>query len=196
VGGGVFAINSVVRSSLISTNIVDAGYDPVTDLPGGLPGYGGGIYLRAGSLLSCTVTGNRTVPPSGTEPAKGGGIYVETANVRNSIVYFNSAPSGANWYWNDSPFPIQQLQPVGEAPFAYCCTTPDPGGMGLGNIVEDPRFVDQTNANYRLAPISPCIDSGLNQEWMDGATDLDGNSRIHNWRVDIGAYESTYAPTP
>jgi hypothetical protein len=193
-GGGVFAINSVIRNSLIAANKADAGYDPVTDLPGGLPGYGGGIYLRAGSLLSCTVTGNRTVPPSGTDPAKGGGLYVETGNVRNSIIYFNSAPSDANWYWSDPLFPIQQLQLVAQAPFTYSCTTPDPGGLGLGNIVEEPQFVDQTNGNYRLSSTSPCIDAGFNQPWMDGAYDLDGNPRIRNGAVDMGAYETSDMP--
>jgi len=49
---------------------------------------------------------------------------------------------------------------------------------------------------------SPCIDTGSNQTWMDGATDLAGNDR-KQWGkvagsagapiVDMGAYE---APTP
>jgi hypothetical protein len=192
-GGGVFATNSVIRNSLIASNVADAGYDPETDTEGGLPGFGGGIYLHGSSLLSCTVTGNRTVPPSGAEPSKGGGIYVENGNVRNSIIYFNSAPSGANWYWNDSLLLIHQLPLGGESPFAYCCTTPDPGGVGVGNIVEDPQFVDATNGNYRLGPTSPCIDAGLNEEWMRGAQDLDGNPRIDNETVDLGAWETTTA---
>ena len=140
-----------------------------------------------------SVTGNRTVPPRGAEPSRGGGIYVESGNVRNSIIYFNSASSGANWYWNDPLLRSDQLVLVGEGPFAYCCTTPDPGGVGVGNIVEDPQFVDPTNGNYRLVPISPCIDAGLNEEWMHAAQDLDGNPRIDNGTVDLGAWETKTA---
>jgi hypothetical protein len=191
-GGGVFATNSVIRNSRIAGNYASSGYDPETGQDGGLPGLGGGLFLNGSSLVNCTVTGNRTTG-YGPDPAKGGGIYVESGNVRNSIIYFNAASSGTNWYWNDPLFPIQQLQLVGEAPFTYSCTTPDPGGVGLGNIVEDPQFFDRTNGNYRLGPTSPCIDAGLNEAWMSSAYDLDGNSRIHNGTVDMGAWESTNA---
>src|SRR6185436_16309710 len=75
---------------------------------------------------------------------------------------------------------------------AYCCTTPDPGGVG--NIVADPQFVDATNGNYRLGPTSPCVDAGANEEWMLGAIDLDGNPRIHNGTVDLGGWESQVTP--
>jgi hypothetical protein len=193
-GGGIFALNSVVRNSLISMNVVDAGYDALTGTDGGLPGFGGGVYFRGGGLLNCTITGNRIVPSRGTEPPKGGGIYVESGNVRNSIIYFNSAASGANWYWNDPLFPIQQLQLVAQAPFTYSCTTPDPGGTGLGNIVEGPQFVDQTNGDYRLQGTSPCIDAGANEPWMSGAQDLDGNPRIASGTVDLGAWERLPVP--
>jgi len=60
-----------------------------------------------------------------------------------------------------------------------------------GNIDEDPMFVDTLNNNYQLQPGSPCIDAGtpdttgLNLPY----TDLAGNQRIYNGRIDIGAYE-------
>ena len=70
----------------------------------------------------------------------------------------------------------------------YSCTTPDPGG--IGNIINDPRFVNAAAGDYHLQPISPCINAGTNQDWMIGATDLDGNPRIDaSGRVDMGAYE-------
>jgi hypothetical protein len=47
--------------------------------------------------------------------------------------------------------------------------------------------------DYRLAAGSPCIDAGMNEDWMWGTVDLDGNPRIFYGRfsktVDMGAYE-------
>ncbi|NCC69659.1 MAG: PKD domain-containing protein, partial [Clostridia bacterium] len=48
---------------------------------------------------------------------------------------------------------------------------------------------DPATGDFRLLPGSPCIDTGTNQAWMATATDLDGNDRILNTTVDIGAYE-------
>jgi len=62
---------------------------------------------------------------------------------------------------------------------------------GDGNIDEDPLFVGGDPFSYELSQYSPCIDAGtpdttgLNLP----ATDLAGNQRIYNGRIDIGAYE-------
>jgi hypothetical protein len=64
----------------------------------------------------------------------------------------------------------------------------------VGNITQDPQFVDMVNGNFHLASISPCIDAGVVQPWMAGAQDLDGNPRVTGASVDIGAYESQPAP--
>src|SRR5207249_1167104 len=102
-------------------------------------------------------------------------IYAESGTVRNSIIYLNSASTNANWYNG------------GGGSFDHSCTTPDPGGVG--NIVEDPRFVDRTNGNYRLGSASPCVDAGANEDWMLEARDIDGNARIVNGTVDLGGWE-------
>jgi hypothetical protein len=69
----------------------------------------------------------------------------------------------------------------------YCCTTPLPTN-GVGNISNAPLFVDYAAGNLRLQSNSPCINAGLNAYAPD-PTDLDGNPRIVNGTVDIGAYE-------
>jgi hypothetical protein len=101
----------------------------------------------------------------------GGALY-------NCIVYYNDAPNGANYDGGT---------------LNYCCTTPDPGE--IGNIVDEPMFVSTNSVNYRLQAGSPCIDAGTNQQWMIGATDLDGLARIRGGRVDMGAYEYEYIPS-
>ena len=57
-----------------------------------------------------------------------------------------------------------------------------------GNLDTNPLFV--AVGDYHLQCISPCINAGTNQDWMVGATDLDGNPRLDACgRVDMGAYE-------
>jgi hypothetical protein len=129
-------------------------------------GYGGGAYYS--TLYNCTLTGNSAY--------LGGGTLGRTAN--NCVIYYNTATDGPNYSGGI---------------FNYCCTKPDPGGMG--NITNEPMFVSTNAGNYRLQAGSPCIDAGTNQQWMIGATDLDGLARIRGGRVDMGAYEYEYIPS-
>ena len=64
------------------------------------------------------------------------------------------------------------------------------GWPGEGNLDADPCFVDSDNSDYHLLPGSPCIDAGdPNYIAEPNETDLDGNPRIINSRIDMGAYE-------
>jgi hypothetical protein len=134
-------------------------------LAGNTAQYGGGIYGDGGTLNNCTLSGN-----SATN--SGGGAYNEL--MTNSIVFYNSAPTGANF---DSAYSM----------LSYCCTTPMPTG-GVGNISADPLFVDYAGGNLRLQTNSPCINAGDNA-YVVGSTDLDGRPRIVGGTVDMGAYE-------
>ncbi|MFH0909887.1 MAG: choice-of-anchor D domain-containing protein, partial [bacterium] len=119
-----------------------------------------------GILYNCTLTGN-------SAGSYGGGACYGT--LYNCIVYYNEAPEGENYF--------------GGTAFTNSCTTPDPGGAG--NITNEPSFVDLGAANLRLSANSPCIDVGRSEGWMTGGTDLDGQPRVFNSRVDLGAYEYT-----
>lgn len=178
-GGGIFEINSVIRSSLVTSNSLT--------FSSGEPGcgsFGGGVYMRGGSLLNCTVAGNTArVIPNGT--GGGGGVYAESGGITNCIIYFNQVFVTNN--------PSSNWLSTGTAIFDHCCTTPDPGGAG--NITQDPQFVDLANGDFHLTSASPCIDAGMTQPWMVGAQDLDGHPRVSGTSVDIGAYE-TLAATP
>jgi hypothetical protein len=165
-GGGV----SCASRNAFLTNCVIVGnsahYERLgpSEMPGG---YGGGAY--GGTLYNCTLTGNA-----------GGGAGQST--LYNCIVYFNTSTSGANYANYDSSLSTLNC----------CCTTPMPAN-GIGNITNAPLFVDYANGNLRLQSNSPCINAG-NNAYVTTATDLDGNPRITDAHVDMGAYEFMSTP--
>ena len=64
------------------------------------------------------------------------------------------------------------------------------GATGLNNLDRYPEFIDTTSGDLRLRSSSPAINAGLTSAVpVHLATDLRGESRIYNGRVDIGAYE-------
>jgi hypothetical protein len=136
-------------------------------LVGNMAEYGGGV--GGSTLNNCVLVGN-TADYGKTHTGQGGGSYRSTLN--NCIVWGNSAWKGDNHY---------------DCTFNHSCTTPLPSG-GTGNIAEDPMFVDAADGFFQLQRYSPCIDKG-NNEYASGDSDLDGNPRIRNGRVDMGAYE-------
>jgi len=173
-GGGVYSYNQgKIRSSLISYNYS--------------AGNGGGLAMfhSGGKAESCTITENN----SGN---RGGGLYSrDGGTVKNSIIYNNYATVAANSNWYSQVIGTDYGRAI-----TYCNTAPITGmPAGSGNNIDfNPQFVSIANHNFRLQPISPCIDSGNNSVWMIGALDLDGNPRIINLIVNRGAYESSATP--
>lgn len=122
-------------------------------------------------LESCTVAGNRA-------SYEGGGVM--EASLYNCIVFSNTAASNPNYL---------------TATFERSCTTPRP--PGIANIDNDPLFLNTNAGTYRLAPLSPCINAGSNRLWMITSTDPDGNPRVRQNIVDIGAFEfQPFPPNP
>ncbi|NLF62496.1 MAG: hypothetical protein GX574_15255, partial [Lentisphaerae bacterium] len=127
--------------------------------------FGGGAYS---SLLSnCSITEN-------VAKNYGGGVYNCTAY--NSIIWNNQAKYEANY----------SLEWSADTALYFSCSEPLP--PGVGNISGDPRFVDALHGDFRLRTGSPCIDAGDNG-CVASATDLAGNPRIDNEKVDMGALE-------
>ena len=66
-----------------------------------------------------------------------------------------------------------------------------------GNLIVDPLFHDPENGDFHVSSGSPALNAGLNTAPEISDTDLDGNPRIIDGIVDIGAYErSTTALHP
>ena len=123
--------------------------------------YGGGV--ENSTLNNCTLTGN-----SASDPDNYGGAQQSTLN--NCIAYYNT---NGDYGWFSS--------------LNYCCTAQLPDG-GIGNITNEPGFVNCAVGDFHLQTNSPCINSG-NNAYVTTATDFDGNPRIVGGTVDIGAYE-------
>ena len=171
-GGGVYF--GATCNSLISSNRAISGggaYSNVLNncvLKDNYSGAtGGGAY--GSTLINCTVVSN-------TASGWGGGLY--GGGFSNSIVYYNYAPKSRNYLDGSTD---------GYTTNFFCCTVPL-DTHGVGNITNEPAFVDMANGNYHLQSSSPCINAG-NNSYVTNTTDLDGNPRISGGTVDIGAYE-------
>jgi len=158
-------------------------------LRGNTAGHGGGVYY--GKLMNCVLTRNTATSYGGgacdallynctvTENTAGvnnGGGGVFDGTLYNCIVWGNLANGVTD---NHSL-----------AFFYYSCTTPLPTVPynRVGNITQDPLFVNAAVGDFRLQVNSPCINAGTNH-YVVGMVDLDGKRRILGDRVDMGAYE-------
>lgn len=144
--------------------------------------YGGGIY-GARIVTNCVVANNS---------ARYNGAILGGATVTNCTVVNNSATYGAAIetlgynvtnciIWANSPAQVLATY------VTYCDV--QGGYTGAGNINADPLFVDAVAGDYHLSAASPCINAGDNYAPNLPATDMDGNPRIVNGIVDMGAYE-------
>ena len=171
-GGGIFKhpfAKLTVRNSLI------VGNEP---LPSIGSGEGGGIHCADPSyggekifIQSCTIANNAR------HGIFGGAKYT---TLTNTLVWGNTiALSGAT------------------AASAGNCNIQDDVFAGSGgNISSDPLFRNSAIGNYILATTSPCLDAGVEQDWMADAFDLAGGKRFVNLAPDIGCYEiQSPAPT-
>lgn len=137
---------------------------------------GGGMFNTNDSRLTIT---NCTI--SSNEADYGGGIYSWSGShtIINSIIWGNIGTESSDNLFNkyaDTTISYSNIQ----------------GGYpGTGNLDKNPLFVNPGAADYRLSPLSPCINSGSNAAIQaTGATeDFEGEPRIQDGTVDIGADE-------
>ncbi|MHC4498150.1 MAG: right-handed parallel beta-helix repeat-containing protein, partial [Planctomycetota bacterium] len=169
---------------------------------------GGGMASSrgGGTLLGCTFSGNSS--------DKHGGALSGTATITNCTFSANSAEIGGGIYggessltnsilWGNRDFfgAGEEAQICGGTLIVdYSCIQGWSGALGgTGNIADDPWFVEAVGAdhvagteddNLRLLSGSPCLDAGDNSALPPSLiTDLDGNPRVVNGVVDMGAYE-------
>lgn len=122
------------------------------------------LNLSAPLLRHCLIARN-------TCPEDGGAVYGSgtTAQLLNCTIVDNSSEihgvSGVVFHWSEAKLTNCILKNEDEEYWGdgryfltYCCI--EGGWPGLENFDADPRFVDPEHGDYRLAPDSPCIDTG------------------------------------
>ena len=184
-GGGMYNYD---LSSPVLTNVT---------ISGNTASYGGGMYNYTNSsptLTNVTISGN-------TATTNGGGMYNigsdSNPKLYNSIVLGNS--SGV---YNISSIPVYShslVQDTGsDSNFGYHNGT----DWDDKTYLETDVFVSSlstpgksTGGDFRLKlnSTNPAIDKG-NNSYNNEPVDLDGNNRIYNGIIDLGAYESALQP--
>ncbi|HEU6449749.1 MAG TPA: thrombospondin type 3 repeat-containing protein [Verrucomicrobiae bacterium] len=167
---GAGAYSNILNNCTVKNNFVSGsggGGACLSTLNNCLVIFNGGAKLGGGALnsilINCTVVSNSII-------GDGGGINGGSAT--NCIIYDNAAIGGSNFYG---------------ATLSFSDTFPFPTN-GIGNITNEPAFVDLVNGDLHLQSNSPCINSGKNA-YAVGVADFDGNARIAGGTVDMGAYE-------
>ena len=188
VAGGIYYkdSNSVITNCIISGNSSKIG---------------GGIFCWTTNpvLHNCTIIGNLAFGKLGDLYSGGGILCVAGGNpiLANCIL------------WDNAPEQVCTAS-TGTPTITY--SSIQDGWTGHGNIDLPPSFVDpgfwDTNdtpqdanddlwidGDYHLLPDSPSIDTG-DPCYVAGPdeTDIDGNPRIINGRIDMGAYEAMLPP--
>ncbi len=128
---------------------------------------------------SATITNNTIVANNGD------GVRCDAYSspvVRNNIVAFNQSGvlaqegSGSPVVWYNCVY--------GNARYDYSGTL-----NRSDNISADPQLVDRAYGNLHILPGSPCVNKGLNSAPGIPSTDIDGQTRVQDGTVDIGADE-------
>jgi len=142
-------------------------------------GGGIGMWFSSPVLTNVTISGN-------TATSTGAGFFSMSASnlIRNSIIWGNIGISN-----------VENEDNISHT-YSNCLVSGLPIGNGI-ILNSDPLFIDTANGNYRLSKFSPAMDVGSNAYYSPDSipnlsainVDLDGNPRISNKKVDLGAYE-------
>lgn len=187
-GGGIYCANRVRNDPLpVMANNIIAGNSAFSQA--------GGIYIYSGS--SATITNNTIVENSA---ASGGGIFYrhhEFSSFTNNILANNTATALGAGIYNDPPgspdfSKITYNDVWNNTPSNFYPDWVPPASQNI--IFENPLFVNPGSGNYHLQSGSLCIDRGDDSAPGIQPFDFEGDVRIADEAVDLGADEFTNTP--
>ena len=207
-GSGIYSFNG--NNTSITTHITNCLFsNNISKDRGGIQGFAGSaMWLRAYgtsstynvNIANCTFAKNQDITARtglvlatvGLSQRNGHGFM--TATVSNSVLYGNTisdpnlVPVSIGWINSNVPSNISAINSLSQGAFIIPV---------LSNVIsQDPLFTDAVNNDFTLQSGSPAVDAGDNAKIPSGTTtDLQGNQRIFNTTVDMGAYEYGTLPT-
>jgi parallel beta-helix repeat protein/predicted outer membrane repeat protein len=152
---------------------------------------GGGISVL--DAAEPVITNNTIL--SNTATHLGGGIACTDASiptVTNSIIWNNHAPSGREIYIGDTLEPSVFTISYSDVDNGMTYVLVEAGctlAWGAGMIDANPLFVDSTVFDLHLLHTSPCLNAGDNLAPSISYLDFEGDDRIADGTVDMGADE-------
>lgn len=189
--------NVLIENCFISNNIADGP---------GVAGIGG-FNSNNLNIRNCILTGNSNSITSNVSAALFEKCNLSIVNCtfsanknRTLLLDTSSAVLINNIIWNDSTDSDTLIQLSSSSFYARNCDI----RRGISGIKKDgsstiidggelfnlnPQFLDATSNNVNLTYRSPCIDRGSAIDTSGWRTDIEGNKRIFNGKIDIGALE-------
>ena len=187
-GGGLY-INPGEGNTILVNNLV-AGNDATDD--------GGGVYISNTAVYDIILT-NNTITGNTTRNNNGGGLSVSLGDVSsqlalyNNIIYNNDANTaiGDDIYVNNTN---ENTVTIRNTDFNSAQDTGfyienDTNLNNINNLNVAPKFEDPAGDNYHLLESSQAINAGYNSAPHLPDYDLDGEDRVQDGTVDMGAYE-------
>ncbi len=186
-GNAVFMDGGTLRSCLVAYNRLSDCWETYHDFTSAA-----GVYRTGGRIENCTIAYN--VAGSGA-----GGYWSTNADEGacvNTIIYGNK--NGLN---DDDGDGVQD-EPYNDK---YTDLYDDPDLL-MSNPAEadvsanalltlyncmtnNPLFYTKNGVGLQLRNSSPAVNTGITEDWMEDALDLNGEPRVRGRKVDLGCYE-------
>lgn len=171
-GGAVWISEGIIQNNILSRNSATTGGAIVQGrkiIRNNIISYN--YSAKVGSLAYCgngTIQNNVVIYNSAGKYCAG--LYNCSGIIINNIIWNNIAPEGYQIFDSSTP--------------NYCCIMNYTGG-GIGNISDNPMFVNAINGDFHLLDNSPCIDAGSSDTKYNDGCRPPGRKSIHN---DMGIY--------
>ncbi len=185
-GGGLIMFNNAspqIIGNVFSHNTASSGGGLFWLIPQSSPG----ILLLNNTITNNSATQGSAIFASG---------FTSEASLQNNVIIGQTGVDAVfcdNFSSTTPGFTANDVFVASAVPYGGICS--DQTGV-KGNISTDPLLVDAAVDNFHLLSASPAIDAGNNTARVAlPATDIDGNPRVFNKTVDMGAFEFQGATT-